>query len=695
MKKILLPAFLTALTGALFAQSASKDYAVMLRAEVQESPASIKIKWPLDKSTGVQYFVFRKTSESRQWTDTLATLDSTATELTDNNVTAGKTYEYFVKKRKPGLTMYGQPSNSSYYYPFATGYIRTGIKIPARDSRGKLILLVDQNYVTPLAAEITTLENDLIGDGWEILRHDIARSATVVSVKQTIASDVSSQSNVKSLYLLGHIPVPYSGGFKAASGFDYPPDGHPDHSGAWPADLYYGTMNEGVWTDANVIDSTSGRTQNRNLPGDGKFDQNEIYPDSVSLEIGRVDFVNLPAFGLSDTVLMKRYLNKAHNFKIGLVKAERRGLVSDNFGPMSGEAFASSGYRPFAAMFGDSVKTVGGGGAYLTEMRTNSYLWAYGTGAGSYTSVGGIGTTTDFANDSLKNVFSMLFGSYFGDWDAQNNVLRAPLAHKGWTLTCMWSGRPYGIMHPMAIGENIGYCTRLSQNNLDETFYLNPRNNKGYSQNYNPTSIHLALMGDPSLRLHPVLPVTNLALTTINQQRHVVLTWNRSADVNITSYRVYRSNARNGVYSLLGTVQATDSTYTDGTALDGVNYYQVKAVKLESSFSGTYYNTSLGAMDTISARRYVGISDMNGDSYFTLYPNPAADEFYIKAAVENASITVSLFDINGHAVRTAEFGHVQSTQSVKMDVAGLANGVYYVQIKDASRSTTQKLVLMR
>ncbi|MCC6684666.1 MAG: hypothetical protein IT247_06315, partial [Bacteroidia bacterium] len=306
MKRILLPAFLTVLTGALFAQSASKDYAVMLRAEVQESPASIKIKWPLDKSTGVQYFVYRKTSESRQWTDTLATLDSTATEITDNNVTAGKTYEYFVKKRKPGLTMYGQPSSSSYYYPFATGYIRTGIKIPARDSRGKLILLVDQNYVTPLAAEITTLENDLIGDGWEILRHDIARNATVVSVKQTIASDVSSQSNVKSLYLLGHIPVPYSGGFKAASGFDYPPDGHPDHSGAWPADLYYGTMNETAWTDASVRDSTSGRTQNRNLPGDGKYDQNSIYPDSVSLEIGRVDFVNLPAFGLSDTALMRR-----------------------------------------------------------------------------------------------------------------------------------------------------------------------------------------------------------------------------------------------------------------------------------------------------------------------------------------------------------------------------------------------------
>ncbi len=695
MKKILLPAFLTVLTGALFAQSASKDYAVMLQAEVQESPASIKIKWPLDKSTGVQYFVYRKTSESRQWTDTLATLDSTATELTDNNVTSGKTYEYFVKKRKPGLAMYGQPSSSSYFYPFATGYIRTGIKIPARDSRGKLILLVDQNYVTPLASEITTLENDLIGDGWEIIRHDIARNATVVSVKQTIASDVSSQSNVKSLYLLGHIPVPYSGGFKAASGFDYPPDGHPDHSGAWPADLYYGTMNEAAWTDVSVSDSTSGRVQNRNLPGDGKYDQNSIYPDSVSLEIGRVDFVNLPAFGLSDTALMRRYLSKAHNFKMGLVKAERRGLVSDNFGPMGGEAFASSGYRPFSTMFGDSVKTVGGGGAYLTEMRTNSYLWAYGTGAGSYTSVGGIGTTTDFANDSLKNVFSMLFGSYFGDWDAQNNVLRAPLAHKGWTLTCMWSGRPYGIMHPMAIGENIGYCTRLSQNNLDETFYLNPRNNKGYSQNYNPTSIHLALMGDPSLRLHPVLPITNLTLTTINQQRHVVLTWNRSADNNITSYRVYRSNTRNGSYALLGAVPATDSTYTDGTALDGVNYYQVKAVKLESSFSGTYYNTSLGVMDTISARRYVGLSDMNDDDYFTLYPNPAANEFYIKAAVENATVTVSLFDINGHAVRTTEFGHVQSTQSVKMDVTGLANGVYYVQIKDASRSTTRKLVLMR
>ena len=88
---------------------------------------------------------------------------------------------------------------------------------------------------------------------------------------------------------------------------------------------------------------------------------------------------------------------------------------------------------------------------YFTSMRSNSFLWSYGCGSGTHMSSAGIGTTADFANDSLLTVFTMLFGSQFGDWDNDNNFLKAPLA-SGLTLSNVWAGNPPWQFHQMADG---------------------------------------------------------------------------------------------------------------------------------------------------------------------------------------------------------------------------------------------------
>jgi hypothetical protein len=88
------------------------------------------------------------------------------------------------------------------------------------------------------------------------------------------------------VFLLGRIRVPYSG--------DIYPDGHPDHEGAWPADVYYADMN-GAWTDNAVNVTVANDERHRNVPEDGKFDQS-VLPTDVELQIGRVDFANMPAF---------------------------------------------------------------------------------------------------------------------------------------------------------------------------------------------------------------------------------------------------------------------------------------------------------------------------------------------------------------------------------------------------------------
>ena len=60
----------------------------------------------------------------------------------------------------------------------------------------------------------------------------------------------------------------------------------------------------------------------------------------------------------------------------------------------------------------------------------------------------------------------------------------------------------------MALGESIGYATKLSQNN-NALYY------HGYF-NASVRKIHIALMGDPTLRMHVVKPPSNLTADSIS-----------------------------------------------------------------------------------------------------------------------------------------------------------------------------------
>ncbi len=218
--------------------------------------------------------------------------------------------------------------------------------MPLVESRGKLVLVVDNTYAAQLAPELTRLQQDLAGDGWTVLRRDVARTDSPVSVKNLIKADYNADpANVKAVFLFGHVPVPYSGQLN--------PDGHPDHVGAWPADVYYGDM-DGNWTDSSVNytqtvnTDPADRARLSNIPGDGKFDQTTI-PSAVELQVGRVDLANMPgrltwggpATFPSELELLRQYLNKDHNFRHKLINVPRRGIVGDYFGTRNGEAFAS------------------------------------------------------------------------------------------------------------------------------------------------------------------------------------------------------------------------------------------------------------------------------------------------------------------------------------------------------------------
>ncbi len=631
-------ALLTAITLNLTSAYAVEnvwDYSVQVSSAVQASPAKITLSWPQDTNgTPSSYTIFRKAPSDTNW-GAGTTIAGGNTSYVDTNVTPGTPYEYRITKAGP----------SSYT---GYGYIRTGINVPLVDYRGKVVLVVDNTVSGALATELKRLEQDMIGDGWSVVRHDVSRTATVASVKALIKSAYDAdRANVKAVFLFGHIPVPYSGQFN--------PDGHPDHIGAWPADAFYGDM-DGNWTDSTVNYTQTINTDVNdarrisNVPGDGKFDQSDL-PSNVELQVGRVDLANMPGrkeWGgapnfASETELLRKYLNKDHAFRNKKTTSPRRAILGDYFGARGGEAFGASGFRSFAPLVGASnIRDLNrefndGRGVWIPQVSQNDALLVYGCGAGSYDAMSGIGstglynggTTYDLVKANTRGVFNLLFGSWLGDWDHEDNFLRAPLA-TDYGLVSVWSGRPHWYLHPMGQGETIGFVAQLVQNNS---------NQYQHAINTAARRTHIALMGDPTLRLHPVAPVGSLNGSASGSS--VNLSWTAASDSAIVGYHVYRATSANGQYTRLTSSPTTSLNYTDSSAPSGA-VYQVRAVKLEETTSGSYYNQSQGAFWSLAGGSSGGTTNPPATVADTTAPTVTVSSPASGATISGASVTVSV-----------------------------------------------------
>jgi hypothetical protein len=522
-------------------------YAVQVSATVQESPPAITLQWQPDPYGANNYAIYRKNKDAGSW-NSVANLSGSALNWTDGNVAEGGAYEYqIVKSGSLGYTGYG--------------YIYAGIKAPLVERRGKVLLIVDNSMASPLASELTRLQNDLVGDGWTVIRHNVGRNDSPASVKQLIVSDFNAdRANVNTVFLFGHVPIFRCGNLNV--------DGH--QARPMPADTFYADVDG--WGNPDTL------------------------PSDAELMVGRVDMWNLPVAGSSEVELLRNYLNKDHNWRHKRINVARRALMGNRFGDFNGEAFAASGFRNFDQFVGaGNIVIANEQDAAPADRRWSSmlsaggYLWAYGCGGGSYTSMSGLGThgtyqdvwSSDLISGDAKAVFFMMFGSWLGEWDSADNIMRAALATRSMGLTCSWAGRPHWYYHHMALGEPIGFSARLTMNNGG--LYRNQVNG-------NARGVHIALMGDPTLRAHPVAPFSGFGATAVSGG--VRLNWNASGD-SVLGYHVYRSDSAGGPYTRLTGSPVAGTAFTDSSA-NGSSTYMVRAVKLENTPSGSYFNQSQG-----------------------------------------------------------------------------------------------------
>ncbi len=590
MKK-LIPLLIIALLFSNVNAQIAKTQVVQLSASAG-STDGVTLKWPQENFTGT-FKIFKRASQSNEdWGAEIASVPGNLNTFTDASVKQGQAFEYLVAKNNGSANI-------------ALGYIYVGNRFEPKVQKKGIILLIDQNILQPLTTELETLKTDLAAENYSITEIIVERTEKVTEIKQKITQAYDAATlKPACLFIIGKVAVPYSGNY-SVNGDAPPPDGHIEgsgnHTGAWPADVYYGIFDDESFADKWVNCTTGNLTRNHNIPGDGKWDQTKL-PATPSLEIGRVDLSNMTTFNKSDTVLLKAYFKRNHQWRTGAWKVRERALIDNNFASLN---LASTGYANFPTLVGQD--SVFDNLDYFPAQKNGSFLWSYGCGAGSFTSCSGVGNTANFVNDSFENVFTILAGSYFGDWDIANNFLRAPLASK--SLASFWGGIPKWYVHHMALGDRLGKGTLISQTN--EGFY--------FTGNFNASqrSMHIALMGDPTLRQRNLPPVKTLSAVSANKQ--VSLNWNSAGAGQ--KYHVYIYDSLNSMFQRVSKSLINDTFFTDkGNHYTGNYTYAVFAAADETCASGSYLNLGGGAFATVN--HINGLQGFRFEPIAKVYPNP-------------------------------------------------------------------------
>lgn len=171
------------------------------------------------------------------------------------------------------------------------------------------------------------------------------------------------------------------------------------------------------------------------------------------------------------------------------------------------------------------------------------------------------------------------------------------------------------------------------------------------------------------------LPITLLNFSATLQTQAVILDWTTSTEINSSHFVTQRSN--DGVhFTDIGSVNAAgnsavqkrytynDLQYTD--AHSDVLFYRLQIVDKDGKYKYS---------DVLSVRLKDKITELN------IYPNPVHNQLGISFTAPFANkIALRITDVNGKQIFNKMYsaGSIANLQSI--DVSGLANGAYFVQM---------------
>ncbi|MFT3980206.1 MAG: T9SS type A sorting domain-containing protein [Ferruginibacter sp.] len=182
------------------------------------------------------------------------------------------------------------------------------------------------------------------------------------------------------------------------------------------------------------------------------------------------------------------------------------------------------------------------------------------------------------------------------------------------------------------------------------------------NSNASVTSIPLSIIRRITFS-YAVLPVTLLEFTARNNQASVDLYWKTGSEINASHFIVERS-ADGLQYEAIGQVAALNSSnggsysYTDVNPLNGINYYRLKEVDINGSY--TY-----SEVVTVTREAYTNI---------VIAPNPASDYFKISSSSQEV-LKLAIYTTAGQQVTAGSY-----RSGDQVNISKLSPGMYIVII---------------
>lgn len=549
MRKILMLAGLIWLVGAMAAGAQqSVEKILPLDGHITQDGGKIELNWFSAEparvgSVTVKRRLYGQTG-GQSW-KTLATGLGPVMRYTDTTVQPGVAYEYQVLRTARDIV--------------DVGYWLAGAELQARAHRGNAYVIVDETIAGAIAPRLARFERDLLGDGWNVKRHDVPRGNSRKQI-ENLKNALTLKKWLQARYtedpfgqhvaiLVGHVPIVKSG--KAN------PDGHASEPHA--TDLFYADM-DGRWRALRT----------------GEILDNQVPGDFIEMQIGRIDFAPISE-GLQETEtrLLRAYFDKNHHWRMGYHNDLR-----EAYGQNRHLAVELAGLRNIVGA--SNIKT----GGHHDAGEEKPWLWGVDFGdwkGGTY--------AEKYAN---KAMFTINFGSGKQKIDTHFNGMTALLAQPWYPVAVGWGGRPAWWLHHMALGGSIGDVhMRTVNNGMAAKTYRE-------TMDYFPTGLYLwrnpvwvNLLGDPTLRAFPLAPARDVQTQAISQGMR--LAWQASPDPDTLGYRIFRAPPESSAFTALeGGTLVKDLEFIDTAPLQGARY-MVRAYGLKRVYAGSFYTFSQGA----------------------------------------------------------------------------------------------------
>ena len=143
-----------------------------------------------------------------------------------------------------------------------------------------------------------------------------------------------------------------------------------------------------------------------------------------------------------------------------------------------------------------------------------------------------------------------------------------------------------------------------------------------------------------------------------------------------------------------------DTTYDDAHFSTCRVVYMVRAVKLETSKSGTYLNLSPGAIDSIDVTAGIDVARPEASIRHVTSPfsGSARVEFHLPAP---GYVRLDIHDVTGRLVRSIDAGRMAAgVHTLTWDGSGAggrqaASGVYFLSLHTGGARVTAKMVRLQ